>query len=92
MAQDRWLAHNKAYLCPGTKPCDPVISNIKNLIQCHMERWQGRVALVTGASTGIGAAIAKTLVQRGMKVVGCARSIDNLEVSYYDLETDCVLV
>lgn len=45
-----------------------------------MERWKGRVALVTGASVGIGAAIARALVQHGMKVVGCARSVDKIEV------------
>lgn len=46
-----------------------------------MERWKGRVALVTGASVGIGAAVARALVQQGMKVVGCARSVDKIEVS-----------
>ncbi|KAJ8257051.1 hypothetical protein COCON_G00192030 [Conger conger] len=44
-----------------------------------MERWKGRVALVTGASVGIGAAIARTLVQHGMKVVGCARNVEKIE-------------
>ncbi|XP_045894931.1 dehydrogenase/reductase SDR family member 11a isoform X1 [Micropterus dolomieu] len=44
-----------------------------------MERWKGRVALVTGASVGIGAAVARALVQQGMRVVGCARNVDKIE-------------
>ncbi|CAN9510872.1 unnamed protein product [Ophioblennius macclurei] len=44
-----------------------------------MERWRGRVALVTGASVGIGAAIARELVRCGMKVMGCARDVDKIQ-------------
>lgn len=47
----------------------------------EMERWKGRVALVTGASVGIGAAVTRALVQHGMRVVGCARNVDKIEVS-----------
>uniref|UniRef100_A0A3Q1F333 Dehydrogenase/reductase SDR family member 11 n=1 Tax=Acanthochromis polyacanthus TaxID=80966 RepID=A0A3Q1F333_9TELE len=45
-----------------------------------MDRWKGRVALVTGASVGIGAAVAKVLVRCGMTVVGCARNVDQIKV------------
>ena len=45
-----------------------------------MERWRGRVALVTGASMGMGEAICRMLVSHGMKVVACARSEDKLKV------------
>ena len=38
--------------------------------------FEGQVALVTGASRGIGAAIALELAQRGLKVVGTATSDD----------------
>jgi NADP-dependent 3-hydroxy acid dehydrogenase YdfG len=37
------------------------------------------VVLVTGASSGIGEAVAHELVQRGAKVVLCGRRADRLE-------------
>lgn len=39
-------------------------------------KFEGQVALVTGASRGIGAAIALELAQRGLKVVGTATTDD----------------
>ena len=44
-----------------------------------MEKWDGKVAIVTGASAGIGAAIARALVENGVKVIGCARNVQKLQ-------------
>lgn len=44
-----------------------------------MERWQGKVAVVTGASRGIGATIAKDLAKAGLITIGVARNPEDIE-------------
>ena len=44
-----------------------------------MNAWQGKVAVVTGASSGLGRAIATALVDRGASVVLAARGAEKLE-------------
>ncbi|XP_050096693.1 farnesol dehydrogenase-like [Anopheles aquasalis] len=53
-----------------------------------MERWNGRVAIVTGASSGIGAAIAKDLAKAGMVTIGLARRVERVEELRKDLPVD----
>lgn len=45
-----------------------------------MDKWKGKLALVTGSSAGIGASITKALANSGMIVIGLGRRVDAIEV------------
>jgi short-subunit dehydrogenase len=47
--------------------------------------WNGRVALVTGASSGIGRAVARELVSQGVKVALVARTAQKLDLLVREL-------
>jgi len=51
-----------------------------------MEKWEGKVALVTGASKGIGSCICTELVKAGMIVYGVARQVELIEANANQLK------
>ena len=44
-----------------------------------MDKWKGKIAVVTGASVGIGEAIVKDLSRQGITVIGLARRPEKIE-------------
>lgn len=49
------------------------------LTKVIMEKWSGKIAVVTGGSSGIGAEIVKDLARNGLIVIGLARRNEKVE-------------
>ncbi|XP_051173059.1 farnesol dehydrogenase-like [Leptopilina boulardi] len=53
-----------------------------------MDRWINKVAVVTGASSGIGETLVKALMKKNIKVVGLARRVENMEKIKNELKNE----
>lgn len=56
-------------------------SRRSSINQCtsEMDKWKGKIAVVTGGSSGIGAAFVKELAKNGINVIGLARRHERIE-------------
>lgn len=54
-----------------------------------MEKWIGKIAVITGASSGIGSAIAKDLANHGIIVIGLARRSEKIEELSSEISENC---
>lgn len=55
-----------------------MISGLRSRTNPHKKMIAGKTALITGASSGIGKAIAAALHAEGVKVIGLCRSVENV--------------
>ena len=54
-------------------------------------RLNGKVVIITGASSGIGEACARALAEAGCKLTLAARSVDKMEALAAELPTECLV-
>lgn len=70
----------------GAPPTHPSwLASLGNVGKGGLERWQGKVALVTGAGSGVGWALATRLVAAGLRVVAVSRQKARLEALQSEL-------
>lgn len=64
----------------------PPVRGTSRALGAEPEQWTGKVALITGASIGIGAEVAVRMAAQGIRVAGCARSLERLQATRKAIE------
>src|SRR6188474_2336706 len=68
-----WVCRSMAWTCTVAAVSEPTPRRRVPAASTHEDRLAGRVAIITGASTGIGAAVAELFVELGAAIVVMAR-------------------
>lgn len=66
----------------------PIKTTVENKVVASSGLLEGKVAVVTGASRGIGLAIAKTFVEQGATVIAISKTEANLEKARKELDSE----
>ena len=66
----------------------PIKTTVENKVFASDSMLEGKVAVVTGASRGIGYAISKTLVEQGATVIAVAKTAANLEKARLEINSE----
>lgn len=53
-----------------------------------MDKWRGKISVVTGASSGIGAQIVKDFTKNGITTIALARRVEKIEEFVRELPDD----
>src|SRR5438874_13569576 len=72
---------NQALSSKVTSPVNWYQTQSANLLQSQVMKLQGKVAVITGASMGIGEEIAKLFAQEGARLVLCSRDLARQETA-----------
>jgi NAD(P)-dependent dehydrogenase (short-subunit alcohol dehydrogenase family) len=58
----------------------------------NSKRLDGKIAVITGANTGIGKEIAKDLSSRGAKIIMLCRNVDKAKEASKEIESDGAII